>query len=123
MLESGPKPKSSTLVIARRIDADELQGSIINNLGSANKLKQEFNAAKKWLYESKAFNRALAGDSTAVLAYTYYHLADIFLQTGITDSTQHYLNRSEPIAQKHNLTSLWDDITTLRQKMNVTIKD
>ena len=111
------------LLLAQRITEAELQGSIINNLGSAYKLKKNFTQAKNWLYKSWAFNRALNGDSTDVLAYTYYHLADIYSQTGAADSTLHYLNKSEPIIKKHQLAGLQDDIKALRQKMNMTGKD
>ena len=110
------------LLLAQRLNEAELQGSIINNLGSAYKLKKDFTQAKNWLYKSWAFNRALDGDSTAVLAYTYYHLADVYSQTGAADSTLYYLNKSEPIIQKHQLAGLQDDIKVLRQKMDVTAK-
>lgn len=111
------------LLLAQRSNEAELQGTIINNLGSAHKLRKDFTEAKNWLYKSRAFNRALHGDSTAVLAYTYYHLADVFSQTGAADSTLYYLNKSEPIVQKHQLAGLLADIKALRQKMNLTDKD
>ena len=109
--------------MAQRSNEAELQGSIINNLGSAYNLKKDFTQAKNWLYKSWAFNRTLNGDSTAVLAYAYYHLADVYLQTGAADSTLYYLNKSEPIVQKHQLAGLLDDIKALRKKMNVTARE
>jgi tetratricopeptide (TPR) repeat protein len=65
------------LPIAERLKEQEMLGTLYNNLGSANKLKKDWPQARQWLEKSLNHNRKTHGDSAAVLAYTYFHLASV----------------------------------------------
>ncbi|MCI0690672.1 tetratricopeptide repeat protein [candidate division KSB1 bacterium] len=62
----------AALSLAKRLNDQEMVGTLYNNLGSANKLKKDWPQVRQWLEKSLSHNRALAGDSTAVLAYTIF---------------------------------------------------
>jgi tetratricopeptide (TPR) repeat protein len=79
---------------------------IFFNLGSANKLKQDWPQARQWLEKSFSHNRKTQGDSAAVLAYTYFHLAGVAQAEGQTDLSREYAQKSLTLAERHKLAEL-----------------
>jgi hypothetical protein len=74
-------------------------GTVYNNLGSAHKARQPWLEALAWLRKSATHNRAVAGDSAAVVGFTYYHLAEVFLHTQRPDSARYYVEKSPLLRQ------------------------
>ncbi len=81
-------------------------GNLYNNLGSGYKLKQDWPQARQWLEKSRSHNRALAGDSAAVLAYTYFHLAGVAQAEGQTPLSREYAQKSLALAERRKLAEL-----------------
>ncbi len=87
------------LAAFQQLRDQEMVGTLYNNLGSAHKIRRAWPEAQQWLRKSITHNRAIAGDSAAVLGYTYYHLADVFQQTEQPDSARYYIQKSRHIRE------------------------
>ncbi len=101
------------LPIAERLKEQEMLGNLYNDLGSAHKLKQEWPQARHWLEKSLSHNRALAGDSAAVLAHTYFHLAGVAQAEGQTPLSREYAQKSLALAERHKLADLMKEVEAL----------
>jgi len=101
------------LPIAERLKEQELLGTLFNNLGSANKLKQDWSQAWQWLEKSLQHNRTIAGDSAQVLAYTYFHLAGVAQAEGQTNLSREYAQKSLALAERHKLAELGAEVEAL----------
>ena len=92
-------------------------GTLYNNLGSANKLKQDWPQARQWLEKSLSHNRKTQGDSAAVLAYTYFHLAGVAQAEGQTSLSREYAQKSLALAERHKLAEVRAEVEAmLKQK-------
>ena len=104
------------LPLARALGDREMEGTALNNLGSAHKLAQNWPLAKQFLRRSVAHNRATQGDSAAVLAFTYFHLAGMHQAQSWADSARFYAQKSLTLARKHALEDLIKQAEALLQK-------
>ena len=105
------------LPIAERLKEQEMLGMLYNNLGSAHKLKQDWPQARQWLEKSLRHNRAVVGDSAAVLAYTYFHLAGVAQAESQANLSREYAQKSLALAERHKLSDLRKEVEALlRQK-------
>lgn len=68
-------------------------------------------------FDRFSHNRALVGDSAAVLAYTYFHLASVAQAEGQTDLSREYAQKSLALAERHKLADLRSEAEAmLKQK-------
>jgi tetratricopeptide (TPR) repeat protein len=105
------------LPLAQELEEQEMTGTILNNLGSAYKLKQDWPQARQWLEKSLSHNRKAQGDSAAVLAYTYFHLAGVAQAEGQANRSREYAQKSLALAERHKLTELRAEVEAfLKQK-------
>ena len=108
---------SQALRIARQLDKPEIQGIVLNNLGSAHKLLQDWERAKDFLYRSINHNRAVQGDGAAVLAYSYFHLASVHHEQSKPDSTRVYALKSLILCQQNALRELQQKVQALLEQV------
>jgi tetratricopeptide (TPR) repeat protein len=101
------------LPIAERLKEQEMLGNLYNNLGSAYKLKQDWPQARQWLEKSLNHNSKTQGDSAAVLAYTYFHLAGVAQAEGQTNLSREYAQKSLALAERHQLADLRAEVEAL----------
>ncbi len=105
------------LAISEKFGNQAMVGTLYNNLGSAHKLKKDWPQARQWLEKSLSHNRALAGDSAAVLAYTYFHLAGVAQAEGQTHLSREYAQKSLALAERHKLAEVRAEVEAmLKQK-------
>ncbi len=105
------------LQIAERLRDQEMVGTLYNNLGSANKLKEDWPQTRQWLEKSLRHNRRVQGDSAAVMAHTYFHLAGVAQAEGQTNLSREYAQKSLALAERHKLKELVEEVDALLQEM------
>lgn len=104
------------LPLAQKLNDQKLLGIILNNLGSAHNVLKNWAKAKEYLKQSLAHNRRVQGDSAAVLAYTYFHLASVAQAEGQTNLSREYAQKSLALAEHHKLTELRAEVEALLEQ-------
>jgi len=84
----------------QQLNDPEMVGTLLNNIGSAHKVRQSWPEALHWLRQSASHNRRVSGPSAPVLGYTYFHLGEVFLNTAHSDSAWHYAQKSLEIRRQ-----------------------
>jgi len=97
-------------------------GTVLNNLGAAHKIKKNWPQAEDYLHQSIQHNRAVVGDSAAVLAFTYFHLGGVLHAQAQPDSARYYAEQSQVLAQKHGLKDLQEEIRALLESIEEVTK-
>ena len=101
---------SQALPLARELGNKEMEGVILNNLGSAHKDLENWKEAEDFLQKSSEFNTALKGENAPVLAYTYFHLAGVMEGKKKKKRAKEYAEKARIIAEKNELTDLNEKI-------------
>jgi len=101
------------LPLAQKLRQQSILGTLFNNLGAAFKLQHNWSQAQDYLYRSVSHNRAVQGDSAAMLAYSYFHLAGVHLAQSHADSARIYAQKSLGLATHHELSELQEEIKSL----------
>jgi tetratricopeptide (TPR) repeat protein len=111
--DSGLIYLQQALPLAQKLNEQEMLGTVLNNLGAAYKLKKDWPQARQWLEKSLSHNRKTQGDSAAVLAYTYFHLAGVAQAEGQTALSREHAQKSLALAERHKLTELRAEVEAL----------
>ncbi len=99
--------------LAKKLKDREMIGTVLNNFAAAYKSENDLSNAESYVRKSILFNRTLAGDSAAVLAYSYFHLSDILNRKAQLDSVAYYAQKSIAIARKYGFVGLLKEVSSV----------
>ncbi len=110
---------NEALPIALKLKDKEIEGKLLNNLGSAHKLSGNWTEAERYIRRSIEHNSEVLGENAAVLAYSYFHLSGIFHSRAQLDSAKVYGEKSRVLAEKNNLEELLQEINELLETISI----
>ncbi len=82
--------------------SQQMVGRLYNNLGSAYKVKKDWEKARQWLTKSIAYNQQF-GDSVSVLGYSYGHLCEVHAAQKESEPAIAAGEKSLALCRKHHL--------------------
>ena len=113
---------NQAMLLAKNLNNKQMIGTVLNNLGAAYKISKNWPLAEGYLRQSIQHNRAVVGDSAAVLAYSYFHLGGMLHAQAQADSARYYAEKSHALAQKHGLKDLLEEIRALLESIEEVTK-
>jgi len=105
------------LQLAQKLNDQEMVGTILNNVGLTLKSLRRWPESERFLRRSAEHHRKVQGDSAAVLAYTYFHLAGVAQAEGQTPLSREYAQKSLALAEHHKLAELREQVQALLQEI------
>lgn len=101
------------LLLAQTLGDSQTTGTILTNVGLSLKSLKHWTQAEQYLQQSLAHNRSVQGDSAAVLAYTYFHLAGVAHAQSQPARAREYAQKSLALAARHKLAELQKEVEAL----------